>query len=138
MKKEIVEFVSRCLVCQQTKAEHQRPAGLLWQLEIPVWKWDEVTMDLVTGLPKAPIKQDAIWVIVDQPRKSAHFIPIKVSYTTERLAEVYMQEIVRLHEIPSSVVSDQDTRSTSRIWEGFQKALGTQVKFSSRKPSIHR
>ena len=73
MKKEIAEFVSRCLTCQQVKAEHQKPAGKIQPLPIHVWKWDKITTDFVTGLPRTRRQHDAIWVIVDRLTKSAHF-----------------------------------------------------------------
>ena len=76
MKKEIADFVSRCLTCQQVKTEHQKPAGKIQPLPIPVWKWDKITMDFVTGLPRTRRQHNAIWVIVDRLTKSAHFLPV--------------------------------------------------------------
>ena len=73
MKREIADFVARCLVCQQVKAEHQRPAGLLQSLPIPEWKWEHITMDFVSNLPRTQKGHEAIWVIVDRLTKSAHF-----------------------------------------------------------------
>ena len=78
MKKEIASFVSRCLTCQQVKAEHQKPAGKIHLLPIPVWKWENITMDFVTSLPRTKRQHDAIWVIVDRLTKSTHFLPINV------------------------------------------------------------
>ncbi|WJX34639.1 hypothetical protein P8452_22736 [Trifolium repens] len=80
MKAEIAEFVSRCLVCQQVKVEHQKPGGLLQPLEVPEWKWEHITMDFVGALPRNQKGQDSIWVIVDRLTKSAHFIPVKSTY----------------------------------------------------------
>jgi hypothetical protein len=77
MKREIAEYVSLCLVCQQVKAEHQQPRGLLKPLEIPVWKWEHVTMDFVIGLLKSKSGKDIIWMIVDRLTKSAHFLSMK-------------------------------------------------------------
>lgn len=94
MKREIARYVSRCLVCQQVKAEHQKPAGLLQPLSIPVWKWENITMDFVTALPRSPRGNNAVWVIVDRLTKSAHFIPFRVGQSTETLAEKYMLEVV--------------------------------------------
>ncbi|GKF17051.1 putative reverse transcriptase domain-containing protein [Tanacetum coccineum] len=85
-------------VCQQVKIEHQRASGLLQPLEIPVWKWDEISMDFVTGLPRTQRKHDAIWVVVDRLTKTAHFLPIRKDFSISRLAEMFQQEIVRLHE----------------------------------------
>ena len=131
MKKDVVRFVEKCLTCQQVKAEHQRPAGTLQPLEIPEWKWEQITMDFVSGLPKSPTNHDSIWVIVDRLTKTAHFIPILMTYSMDRLAELYVQHIVRLHGVPKSIVFDRDTRSTLKFWKSLQNALGTRLKFSS-------
>lgn len=74
IKKDVVEFVSRCLTCQLVKAEYQRPSGLLQSLEVPEWKWEHIAMDFVCGLPKTSKGYDSIWVIVDRLTKSAHFL----------------------------------------------------------------
>ena len=90
MKKDVVRFVEKCLTCQQVKAEHQRPVGTLQPLEIPEWKWEQITMDFVSGLPRSPMNHDSIWVIVDRLTKTAHFIPILMTYSMDRLAELYV------------------------------------------------
>ncbi len=131
MKRDISEFVSRCLICQQVKAEHQVPSGLLQPITIPEWKWERITMDFVSGLPLSPKKKDAIWVIVDRLTKSAHFIPVRMDYSLDKLAELYISEIVRLHGVPTSIISDRDPRFTSRFWDKLQEALGTQLYFST-------
>jgi hypothetical protein len=131
MKRDVAEFVERCLTCQQVKAEHQRPAGPLQPLEIPVWKWEAIAMDFLVGLPRTQVGYDAIWVIVDRLTKAAHFIPIKVKYSLEKLTELYLHEIVRLHGVPESIVSDRDPRFTSRFWISLQKAMGTKLRFST-------
>jgi hypothetical protein len=131
MKKGIVEYVAQCHPCQLVKAEHQRPAGLLKPLTVPMWKWDQISMDFVVGLPKAPSRQDAIWVIVDRLTKSTHFLPIKITDSMEKLADLYVWEIVRLHRVPISIVSDRDPRLTSRFWEKLQSAMGTKLNFST-------
>nr|GEZ68985.1 retrotransposable element Tf2 [Tanacetum cinerariifolium] len=131
MKGDVATFVSRCLICQQVKIEHQRASGLLQPLDIPVWKWDEISMDFVTGLPRTQRRHDAIWVVVDRLTKFAHFLPIRKDYSVSRLAETFQQEIVRLHGTPSAIVSDRDPRFVSRFWKGLQKAWGTRLKFST-------
>ncbi|KAI3678514.1 hypothetical protein L6452_37809 [Arctium lappa] len=131
LKKDIAHFVERCLTCLKVKVEHQRPYGELQSLEIPVWKWDEITMDLVTGLPRSPKGHDAIWVIVDRLTKSAHFLPIKETYSLEKLARLYIDEIVTRHGVPSSIVSDRDARFTSAFWKSLQRELGSQLKMST-------
>ena len=97
------------------KAEHLRPAGLLQPLEIPMWKWEMISMDFVTGLPPASGGYDSIWVIVDRLTKSAHFLPVKTTYSAEKLAQVYQDNIIRLHGTPISIVSDRDPKFVSRL-----------------------
>ena len=131
MKREIAHFVEQCLTCQQVKMEHQRPSGLLQPLLIPEWKWENISMDFVCGLPRTSKNHDAIWVVVDRLTKSAHFIPIRMNYSLDKLVELYVNEIVRLHGVPVSIVSDRDPRFTSRFWGSLQKALGTKLNFST-------
>ena len=83
MKRNVGDFVRRCLTCQQIKAEHQRPAGLLQPLEVAEWKWEHITMDFVTHLPRTSWKHDAVWVIVDRLTKSAHFLVVRMTFTLE-------------------------------------------------------
>ncbi|KAK2443611.1 hypothetical protein QL285_014700 [Trifolium repens] len=131
MKAEIAEFVSRCIVCQQVKIEHQKPGGPLQPLDIPEWKWEHITMDFVGGLPRNQQGQDSIWVIVDRLTKSAHFIPVKSTYKAPQYAAIFMEQIVRLHGVPLSIVSDRDPIFTSRFWKAFQSAMGTRLKMST-------
>ncbi|PSR88443.1 Transposon Tf2-6 polyprotein [Actinidia chinensis var. chinensis] len=129
MKKDITEFVARCLTCQQVKTEHQKPAGLLQPLPIPQWKCEHIT-DFVVGLPKTATGFDSIWVIVDRLTISAHFLPVKVTFSLDKYAKLYVNEIVRLHGAPVSIVSDRDPRFTSRFWPNLQQAMGTILKFN--------
>ena len=131
MRREVASFVARCLVCQQVKAEHQAPAGKLQSLSIPEWKWERITMDFVVGLPRTFRKNDAVWVIVDRLTKSAHFLPMRQDNSLDELAELYVREIVRLHGVPVSIVSDRDPRFTSHFWGSLQNALGTRLHFST-------
>ena len=131
MKRDISEFVTKCLVCQRVKAEHQVPSGLLQPIRIPEWKWDRITMDFVVGLPLTGRKHDSVWVIVDKLTKSAHFLPVRTDYSLDKLAELYIKEIVRLHGIPISIISDRDPRFTSRFWGKLQEAMGTRLNFST-------
>ncbi|KAL5556030.1 hypothetical protein UlMin_038266 [Ulmus minor] len=95
------------------------------------WKWEQITMDFVVGLPKTTKSHDAIWVIVDRLTKSAHFIPIKMTYSLEQLAELYVREVVRLHGVPKAIISDRDARFTSKFWRSVQQAMGTKLNFST-------
>ena len=131
MKKEIADFVSNCLTCQQVKAEHQKPTGKIQPLPIPVWKWDKITMDFFIGLPRTRRQHDSIRVIVDRLTKSAHFLPISNVDPLDKLAQLYVEEIVRLHGVPISIVSDRDPRFTSRFWSSLQDAMGTRLHFST-------
>ncbi|GJX04548.1 putative reverse transcriptase domain-containing protein [Tanacetum coccineum] len=131
MKRDIATYVSKCLTCSKVKAEHQRPSGLLQQPEIPEWKWDKITMDFITKLPRSKNGHDTIWVIVDRLTKSAHFLAIREDYSTERLARIYIDEIVARHGVPVSIISDRDGRFTSRCWQTVQKALGTRLDMST-------
>ncbi|GJR43843.1 reverse transcriptase domain-containing protein [Tanacetum coccineum] len=131
MKKDIAVYVSKCLTCAKVKAEHQRPSGLLQQPEIPEWKWENITMDFITKLPRTRSGHDAIWVVVDRLTKSAHFIAIREDFSTEKLAKVYLDRIVARHGVPVSIISDRDARFTSRLWQTFQKALGTRLDMST-------
>ncbi|GKG24102.1 putative reverse transcriptase domain-containing protein, partial [Tanacetum coccineum] len=90
------------------KGRYKKPSGLLQQPEIPEWKWEKITMDLVVKLPRSSSGYDAIWVIVDRLTKSAHFLPIREDYKTEKLARIYINEIVTKHGVPVSIISDRD------------------------------
>ncbi|KAI3704519.1 hypothetical protein L1987_74741 [Smallanthus sonchifolius] len=131
MKGDIATYVSKCLTCSKVKAEHQKPSGLLQQPEIPQWKWEQISMDFITKLPKTSSGYDAIWVIVDRLTKSAHFLPIKETDKTEKLAKLYIKESVARHGVQVSIISDRDSRFVSRIWKSLQEAMGTRLDMST-------
>ncbi|GJY70354.1 putative reverse transcriptase domain-containing protein [Tanacetum coccineum] len=131
MKADIATYVSKCLTCAKVKAEHQRPSGLLVQPKIPEWKWDNITMDFVTKLPKSPQGHDTIWVIVDRLTKSAIFTPMRETDSMEKLARLYIKEVVARHGIPVSIICDRDPRFASHFWRSLQKALGTSLDMST-------
>ncbi|KAJ9557909.1 hypothetical protein OSB04_012523 [Centaurea solstitialis] len=131
MKRDVAHYVEKCLTCLRVKAEHQRPHGKLQPLDIPVWKWEHITMDLISKLPRTPRNVDAIWVIVDRLTKSAHFIAINESSSSEKLADIYVKEIVARHGIPVTIISDRDVRFTSRFWSKFHEDLGTKLQLST-------
>ncbi|GKC31563.1 putative reverse transcriptase domain-containing protein [Tanacetum coccineum] len=131
MKGDVVEYVSRCLTCSRIKAKHQKPSGLLQQPKIPEWKWEKITMYLVTKLPRSSSGYDAIWVIVDRLTKSAHFLPIREDYKTKKLARIYINEIVARHGVPVSIILDRDGRFASYLWQALHKALGTKLHMST-------
>ena len=109
MKKDITEYVAICDVCQRVMAEPQKPAGLLQPMLIPEWKWEKFGMDFITGLPRTRSGYDTICVVVDRLTKVAHFIPVKTTYTSAKLAKIYMTRIVCLHGVPRTIVSDRGT-----------------------------
>lgn len=131
MKRDVARFVYVCLTCQKSMVEHQRTEGLLQPLEIPKWKWDSISMDFVTGLPKTLKGYEAIWVIVDRLTKSAHFIPIDIIFPLQKLADLYISVIMKFHGVPSSIVSDRDPRFTCGFWKSLYEALGSNLKLSS-------
>ncbi|GJU15088.1 putative reverse transcriptase domain-containing protein [Tanacetum coccineum] len=131
MKAEIATYVSKCMTCAKVKAEYQKPSGLLVQPKIPEWKWENITMDFVTKLPKTASGQDMIWVIVDRLTKSAHFLPAKENDSMEKLTRQYLKEVVSRHGVPVSIISDRDGRFVSQFWQSLQEAFGTQLDMST-------
>ncbi|GJZ04586.1 putative reverse transcriptase domain-containing protein [Tanacetum coccineum] len=131
MKADIATYVSKCLTCAKVKAEHQRPSGLLVQPKIPEWKWDNITMDFVTKLPKSSQGYDTIWVIVDRLTKSAIFTPMRETDPLDKLARMYLKEVVTRHGIPVSIICDRDPRFASNFWRSLQNALGTNLDMST-------
>ncbi|WVZ97041.1 hypothetical protein U9M48_042606 [Paspalum notatum var. saurae] len=131
MKREIAKYVSECDVCKRVKADHLKPGGMLQPLNIPAWKWEDIHMDFVVGLPRTQKGYDSIWVIIDRFTKSAHFIPVKTCYTAATYAGLYISRIVSLHGIPVTITSDRGSVFVSRFWEHLQTALGTKLICSS-------
>ncbi|GJR53709.1 putative reverse transcriptase domain, ribonuclease H-like domain, aspartic peptidase domain protein [Tanacetum coccineum] len=131
IKAIIAEYVGKCLTCSRIKAECQKPSGLLVQPEIPMWKWERITMDFITKLPKTSNGHDTTWVIVDCLTKSAHFIPTRETDSMETLTRFYIKEIVAWHEVPISIILDRDSHFTSRFWQSLQSGLGTQLDMST-------
>ncbi|KAM2491167.1 hypothetical protein PS1_042866 [Malus domestica] len=131
MKREIAEYVSRCIVCQQVKAERKKPFGRLQPLPVPQWKWENITMDFVYKLPRTQNGFDGIWVVVDRLTKSAHFIPVREKYSLNKLAQLFISKIVKYHGVPVNIISDRDPRFTSKFWIAFQEALGTRLLYST-------
>ncbi|WVZ97862.1 LOW QUALITY PROTEIN: hypothetical protein U9M48_043370 [Paspalum notatum var. saurae] len=131
MKRAVAEYVAVCDTCQRVKAEHQRPAGLLQPLKIPEWKWEEISMDFIVGLPRTQKGYNSIWVVVDRLTKVAHFIPVNTTYSGARLAELYISRIVCLHGVPKRIISDRGSQFTSRFWEQLHDSLDSKLRFST-------
>ncbi|GJR69082.1 putative reverse transcriptase domain-containing protein [Tanacetum coccineum] len=123
IKKDIATYVSKCLTYSKVNAEHQRPSGLLHQPEIPEWKWERIIVDSITKLPRYSSGYDTIWVIVDRLTKSAHFLAIREDYKMQKLAMLYIDEIVVRHGVPVLIISDHDRQFTSQFWQTLQKEM---------------
>jgi hypothetical protein len=121
MKREIAKYVTECDTCQRIKASHLKVAGTLQPLPIPSWKWEDICMDFIVGLPNTSRHHDSIWVIVDRLTKTAHFLPVHTTRKTEKYAEIYIDQIVRLHGILRTIVSDRGALFVARFWEQLQK-----------------
>jgi hypothetical protein len=131
LKKDIANYLSKCLECQQVKAEHRHPAGLLQPLPITEWKWETISIDFITGLPKSTKQNDAIKVMVDKLSKSSHFVHVKSTCKTVDIANIFIKEIFRLHGMPKEIVSDQDTKFTSIFWKSLMVGFETKLLFST-------
>jgi hypothetical protein len=131
MRREIAMYVSECDICQRVKASHLKTAGILQPLPIPPSKWEDISMDFIVGLPNTSLRHDSIWVIVDRLTKTAHFLPVHTTYNAKRYAEIYLDQIVRLHGIPTTIISDRGAQFVARFWEQLQDALGTKLIRSS-------
>jgi hypothetical protein len=131
MKREIAKYVSECDTCQRVKASHLKVSGTLQPLPIPSWKWEDISMDFIVGLPNTSQKHDSIWVIIDRLTKTAHFLPVHTTYSAKKYAKVYLDQIVRLHGVPKTIISDRGAQFIARFWEQLQYPLGTKLIRSS-------
>jgi hypothetical protein len=131
MKVDIAKYVAECDTCHRMKASHLKSACVLQPFSITMWKWDDISMDFVVGLPLILRKKDSIWVIVDRLTKTAHFIAVHTTYSLQQCAELYMDQIVRLHGILKTIISDRGTQFVARFWEQLHECLGTKLIRSS-------
>jgi hypothetical protein len=131
MKHDVVYFVAKFLECQQVKVDHHHPTGLLQPHDVPMSKWEVISMDFVVGLPLTLHKHNVILVIVDKLTKCAHFIPVRDTYDVTDVACVFISEVILLHGLPKKIISDRDSQFTSRFWTNLQSALGTQLNLST-------
>lgn len=130
MKKDEATYVAKCLTCHKMKVEHQRAPRELQPLDIPKWKWDIISLDFVSSLPRTRHNYDTILFL------ASHFVHTNIRYKLEKLAKLYIKKVVKLHGVPSSIVSDKDPRFTSKFWESVQKSLGMKLKLSSANRRI--
>jgi hypothetical protein len=131
MKIEIARYVARCDTCRRVEAIHMNAAGPLQSLPILTWKWEDISMDFIVGLPRTAKGYDSIWVIIDRLTKIAHFLPVKTYYPVLTYAELYIARILSLHGIPKTIVSDRGPQFVSKFWEELHKSLGTKLLHSS-------
>jgi hypothetical protein len=130
MKRGVVEYVALCDTCQRVKAEHQRPVRLLQPLKIPKWKWEEIGMDFIVGLPRTQDGYDLIWVIVDLLTKVAHSIPVRTTYSGAKHVELCMSRIVCLHGVPKKIMLNRGSQFTSKFWEKLHESMDTKLNFN--------
>jgi hypothetical protein len=127
MKIEIARYVARCDTCNRVKAIYMKTAGPLQSLPIPTWKWEDISMDFIVGLPRTTKGYDSIWVIIDRLTKIAHFLPVRAKYTVTTYVALYMAHILSLHGVPKTIVSDRGPQFVSKFWEELHKSLGTKL-----------
>ena len=120
-----MDYLSKCLECQQIKLEHGHPVGLLQTLPVPKWKWEIVSLYFITGLPRTQKQHDSIMVFVDKLSKSAHFIPVKSTHKVADIAEIFLKDIFQLHSVPKVVILDRDVKFTSNFWKSLFGSLET-------------
>jgi hypothetical protein len=131
MKKEVANYIVICIECQKVKTKHRHPTCLLQPFPIPEWKWEVVTIDFITKLPRTMKQHDSIMVVVDKLTKTTHFIPVKTTHKPTNIVDIYMKEVARIHGIPKEIVSDRDPKFTSNCWKCFFKGFGTNLNIST-------
>jgi hypothetical protein len=123
--------VSKCDTCRRVKSDHLRPTGNLQPLSIPEWKWENICMNFIVGLARTSRAYNLIWVIVDRLTKSAHFIPVAMTYRVGQYAELYISHIIRYHVISKTIISDRGSIFIAHFLEQLHECLGTHLIRSS-------
>ena len=131
VKKDTLEFCKQCLVCQKVKAKRVKIPGKLQLLDIPQMKWECISMDFITNLPKVIGNFDSISVVVDWLTKVVHLIPTRTTTSASDIAQLFVKEIVTLHGIPAKIISDRDAKFTSKFWTAMFQSVGTHLNLSS-------
>jgi hypothetical protein len=127
MKHETTHYLSECDTCRKVKADYMKPGCPLQPLSIPDWKWDDISMYFIVGLPLTACKYNLIWVIMDRVTKSTHFILMNTNYNVHKYAEIYIARVLCLHEVPKMIVFDRGSQFVARFWEQLHTSLGTHL-----------
>ena len=130
MKKDALEYCKQCLICQKVKAERVKIPGKLQPLDIPQMKWECISMDFITALPKVTGNFDSIFVVTDKLTKIIHLISTRTTASASDIAQLFVKEIVRLHGIPARIISDRDAKFTSKFWTAMFQSIGTRLNLS--------
>jgi hypothetical protein len=131
LRTEVNKYVTSCDNCQRNKPTHQSPAGLLQSLPVPQGRWEDISMDFIVQLPSTPRGHDAILVVVDRLTKRAHFIATKTAVSAPEVAQLFIDNIFRLHGLPKTIVSDRDPRFVGAFWRSLFQLLGVQLRPST-------
>jgi hypothetical protein len=131
MKRETSRSVSQCDTYRKVKANYMKPGGLLQPLNILEWKWDDISMVFIVGLPLTAHKFDSIWVILDRLSKSTHFIPVHTNYNVQKYARIYIAHVLCLHGVPKTIISDWGSQFVACFWEQLHVSLRTHLIHSS-------
>jgi hypothetical protein len=127
MKIKTARYVARCDTCRRVKVIHMKIAGPLQSLPLSTWKWEDISMDFIVGLPRTAKGYDSIWVIIDRLTRIAHFLPIKTDHLVVVYAQLYIARILSLHGVPKTIVSDSGPQFVAKFWEALHKSLGTKL-----------
>ena len=128
---KLLNFLARCIECQQVKAKHQHPIGLLQPLPIPNWKYEFIRLNFKIVFPTNQKQNDSIMVVVDKLSKESHFIPVKTPHKATNNADIFMNEIFRLHGISKVISYDREPKFTGNFWKSLFKGLDTKLNFST-------